>query len=105
METTEKTVVIDSDAHVVESSHTWDYMDESERQYRPIPLETRENAGVKFPKKSTSISFLTTLFLFILSVSRGKIYDSYPFSLYFNTDNGQWLKIKSQALAVTECNS
>ena len=32
---------------MVESAHTWDYMDSSEKQYRPIPLETREEAGVK----------------------------------------------------------
>jgi predicted TIM-barrel fold metal-dependent hydrolase len=43
----ETSVIIDSDAHVVESAHTWDYMDPSEKQYRPIPLETREDAGVK----------------------------------------------------------
>ncbi len=27
---------IDADAHVVESEHTWDYMDPSERRYRPV---------------------------------------------------------------------
>ena len=27
---------IDADAHVVESEHTWDYMDPAERKYRPI---------------------------------------------------------------------
>ena len=47
MATADKTPVIDADAHVVESAHTWDYMDPSEKQYRPIPLETREEAGVK----------------------------------------------------------
>src|SRR5918911_2250732 len=26
---------IDSDAHVVESDHTWDYLDPADRQYRP----------------------------------------------------------------------
>lgn len=45
--TADKTLVIDADAHVVESDHTWDYMDPSEKQFRPIPLETREEAGVK----------------------------------------------------------
>jgi predicted TIM-barrel fold metal-dependent hydrolase len=39
--------VIDADAHVVESARTWEYMDPSERQFRPIPLETPEEAGVK----------------------------------------------------------
>ncbi|HTN69886.1 MAG TPA: amidohydrolase family protein, partial [Methylomirabilota bacterium] len=47
METDVKNLVIDADAHVVESARTWDYMDPSENQYRPIPLETREDAGVK----------------------------------------------------------
>ncbi|MBI4524357.1 MAG: amidohydrolase [Deltaproteobacteria bacterium] len=47
METSAQTLVIDADAHVVESARTWDYMDPSERQYRPVPLETREDAGVK----------------------------------------------------------
>lgn len=47
METAAKTLVIDADAHVVESARTWDYMDPSERQYRPVPLEAREDAGVK----------------------------------------------------------
>ncbi|TMA12922.1 MAG: amidohydrolase [Deltaproteobacteria bacterium] len=42
-----KTPVIDADAHVVESTHTWDYMDPSERQYRPVPLEAPEEAGVR----------------------------------------------------------
>jgi hypothetical protein len=36
METDVKSVIIDSDAHVVESAHSWDYMDPSEKQYRPI---------------------------------------------------------------------
>jgi predicted TIM-barrel fold metal-dependent hydrolase len=39
--------VIDADAHVVESANTWDYMDASDRQYRPVPLEAPEEAGVK----------------------------------------------------------
>jgi predicted TIM-barrel fold metal-dependent hydrolase len=40
-------LIIDADAHVVESAHTWDYLDPSEKQYRPLPLETREEAGMK----------------------------------------------------------
>ena len=47
METNGDTLVIDADAHVVESARTWDFMDPSERQYRPVPLETREEAGMK----------------------------------------------------------
>jgi predicted TIM-barrel fold metal-dependent hydrolase len=47
MEANVKDLIIDADAHVVESARTWDYMDPSENQYRPIPLETREDAGMK----------------------------------------------------------
>ena len=39
--------VIDADAHVVESARTWEYMDPSDKQFRPIPLETPEEAGVR----------------------------------------------------------
>lgn len=42
-----KNLVIDADAHVVECARTWDFLDPSERKYRPVPLETREEAGVK----------------------------------------------------------
>jgi predicted TIM-barrel fold metal-dependent hydrolase len=42
-----KNLVIDADAHVVECARTWEFMDPSERHYRPIPLETREEAGVR----------------------------------------------------------
>lgn len=42
-----KNLVIDADAHVVECARTWEFMDPSERQHRPIPLETREEAGVR----------------------------------------------------------
>ena len=44
---TEKKLIIDADAHVVESARTWEYMDPSEKQFRPIPLEAREEAGMK----------------------------------------------------------
>jgi predicted TIM-barrel fold metal-dependent hydrolase len=30
--------VIDADCHVIESTHTWDYFDESEVEYRPLSL-------------------------------------------------------------------
>ena len=41
---------IDADAHVVESEHTWDYMDPSERKYRPAlvsPNGAREERSVR----------------------------------------------------------
>jgi len=42
-----KSLVIDADAHVVECARTWEFMDASEQRYRPIPLETREEAGMR----------------------------------------------------------
>jgi uncharacterized protein len=33
-----KTMVIDADAHVLESEHTWDYLEPSDRKYRPLPV-------------------------------------------------------------------
>ena len=47
MEAAKKPLVIDADAHVVECARTWDFMDKSEERYRPIPLEAREEAGVR----------------------------------------------------------
>ena len=44
---TNKNLVIDADAHVVECARTWEFMDPSEQRYRPIPLETREETGVR----------------------------------------------------------
>src|SRR5262245_30138890 len=47
MENPSKDLVVDADAHVVESARTWEFMDSSEKQFKPIPLETREESGVK----------------------------------------------------------
>ena len=47
MASANKNLVIDADAHVVECARTWDFMDKSEQQHRPVPLETREEAGVR----------------------------------------------------------
>jgi hypothetical protein len=33
-----KTLVIDADAHVLESERTWDYLEPSDRKYRPVPV-------------------------------------------------------------------
>lgn len=33
-----KTMVIDADAHVLESERTWDYLEKSEQKYRPVPI-------------------------------------------------------------------
>ncbi len=47
MEREKNNLVIDADAHVVECARTWEFMDPSEEKYRPMPLETREEAGVR----------------------------------------------------------
>ncbi len=36
MATQVKLQVIDADAHVLETEHTWDYLEPSEQKYRPI---------------------------------------------------------------------
>lgn len=39
---------IDSDAHVVESEHTWDYMEPAHQKYRPIIVRPRGEGGGEF---------------------------------------------------------
>ena len=46
-DTNGKPLIVDSDAHVVECDRTWDYLEASERQYRPVPLASPEEAGIK----------------------------------------------------------
>ena len=41
-------LVIDSDAHVVESEHTWDFMDASDQQYRPVIISSKEDPSVRY---------------------------------------------------------
>ena len=38
-------LIVDSDAHVVECDRTWDYLEGSERQFRPVPLASPEENG------------------------------------------------------------
>ena len=35
--------IIDADAHVIETEHTWDYLEESERKFRPRLYSTPED--------------------------------------------------------------
>ncbi|MEA2642267.1 MAG: uncharacterized protein QOF51_3661 [Chloroflexota bacterium] len=37
-------LTIDADAHVIETDRTWDYMDASDRQYRPVLAPAREGS-------------------------------------------------------------
>ena len=41
----ENPLTVDSDAHVVECDRTWDYLDASEQQFRPVPLASPEESG------------------------------------------------------------
>ncbi len=36
---------IDSDAHVVESERTWDYMDKADQKYRPVIVKPRSGGN------------------------------------------------------------
>ena len=37
--------VIDADTHVIETEHTWDYMDPSEQQFRPLVVTPKGERG------------------------------------------------------------
>ena len=39
---------IDSDAHVVETEHTWDFMDRSDQKYRPLIVKPRGEGGGEY---------------------------------------------------------
>src|SRR6266508_1337732 len=40
--------VIDSDAHVVETEHTWDYLDPEDSKYRPVIVQSQNGDGAKY---------------------------------------------------------
>jgi uncharacterized protein len=37
-------MTIDADTHVIETEHTWDYLEGPERRFRPIPIEATDEA-------------------------------------------------------------
>jgi len=41
-------MIIDSDAHVVETEHTWDYLDASDKNYRPRLVQSVENPSAQY---------------------------------------------------------
>jgi len=47
MDTRAGSLIVDADAHVVECDRTWDYLEPSDRKYRPTPLEAPEENGAK----------------------------------------------------------
>jgi uncharacterized protein len=40
--------VIDADTHVIETEHTWDYMDPSEQQFRPLVVTPKGERGREY---------------------------------------------------------
>ncbi len=40
-------MVIDADAHVVETEHTWDYLDESDKKFRPQLYQSTQNPNAQ----------------------------------------------------------
>ena len=41
-------LVIDADTHVVETEHTWDYLDPDEQKYRPVVVQSQSDDGTKY---------------------------------------------------------
>lgn len=41
-------MVIDADSHVVETEHTWDYLDKSEKKFRPQLFQSSENPNTQY---------------------------------------------------------
>jgi predicted TIM-barrel fold metal-dependent hydrolase len=39
---------IDADCHVIESDHTWDFLDDADQRFRPQPFESDANPGVPY---------------------------------------------------------
>lgn len=44
----ERSVIIDADAHVVETEHTWDYLEPAEAKYRPKLFSSPEEPGREY---------------------------------------------------------
>src|SRR3990172_10304369 len=41
-------MIIDADAHVVETEHTWDYLDASEKKFRPQLFQSADNPNMQY---------------------------------------------------------
>ena len=40
-------MIVDADAHVVETEHTWDFLDEAEKKFRPQLFSSTDNPNMK----------------------------------------------------------
>ena len=41
-------MIVDADAHVVETEHTWDFLDASEKQFRPQLFQCADNSNTQY---------------------------------------------------------
>ena len=41
-------MIVDADAHVVETEHTWDYLDATEKKYRPQLFQSADNPNAQY---------------------------------------------------------
>ena len=41
-------MIVDADAHVVESEHTWDFLDASEKKFRPQLFSSTDNSNMQY---------------------------------------------------------
>jgi predicted TIM-barrel fold metal-dependent hydrolase len=70
-------MIVDADAHVVETEHTWDYLDASEKKFRPQLFQSADNPNAQYWfVEGKSIGFrpptLTEQELIALSKSTGR---------------------------------
>src|SRR5438552_17935008 len=41
-------MIVDADAHVVETEHTWDYLDGNEKKFRPQLFSSVDNSNMQY---------------------------------------------------------
>ena len=41
-------MIVDADAHVVETEHTWDFLDASEKKFRPQLFSSTDNPNMQY---------------------------------------------------------
>ena len=41
-------MIVDADAHVVETEHTWDFLDQSEKKFRPQLFSSTDNPNMQY---------------------------------------------------------
>jgi len=76
-------MIVDADAHVVETEHTWDYLDPSEKKFRPQLFQSADNPNAQYWfVEGKSIGFrpptLTEQELIALSKSTGRELNTAP---------------------------